>query len=147
MRQHRQFLRHVHENILEQVVPLDNSWNQRASETGWNNVSTRRKRSVPTVMMFSSGSTQVFSVSSFVLCSPILWRMVVPPKSTTWRTNSCGCPLTLHDTGKRCPGSAASQPLKLGWGKNTSARENVEGEEVPVCELTSRGQSPSLRKQ
>ena len=30
------------------------------------------------------------AVSSFVMCSVILWKMVVPPESTTWRTNSRG---------------------------------------------------------
>ena len=38
---------------------------------------------LPTVTMFSSGSTQVFSVSSFVMCSPIPWRLVVPRDNTT----------------------------------------------------------------
>ena len=65
---------------------------------------------LPMVTMFSSGSPKVFSVSSFVMCSPIPWRLVVPRDDTTLAYNSCGCPRTsswmeLH---------LLTNPLRLG---------------------------------
>ena len=50
---------------------------------------------------------------------------VVPPITRHWCT-------TLQETGKKCRGSAASKPLKLGREGNTSVRENVKAR-VSAC--------------
>ena len=73
------------------------------------------------------------TVNSFVMRSTILWNMVVPFDSTTWRIN-LDVNITLHDVVERSVvDSAGFNANETGW-KNTRATETfgADSDDVSV---------------